>query len=91
MKDIAIITGASSGLGKEFTKQISKRKDFDEIWIIARRKENLEALAKEINEQGNFNIVRPIPMDISGKDAVLNFQKLLQEENEKLKYVDYYQ
>lgn len=41
--NIAIITGASSGLGKEFLKQTDSY-NFDEIWVIARQKEKLEAL-----------------------------------------------
>ena len=45
--DIAIITGASSGMGKEFVIQADTRYNFDEIWVIARRKERLEELAKE--------------------------------------------
>ena len=35
---IALITGASSGLGKEFAIQIAKKFDYiDEIWLIARK------------------------------------------------------
>ena len=41
---IAVITGASSGMGREFVLQLSRREQFDEIWVIARRKERLEAL-----------------------------------------------
>ena len=34
----ALITGASSGMGKEFLLQIiEKEKDIDEVWAIARR------------------------------------------------------
>ena len=43
-KKIAVITGASSGLGKEFVKQISALHTVEEIWVIARRKELLEQL-----------------------------------------------
>ncbi len=36
---IAVVTGASSGMGKEFVKQISYfYQSLDEIWVIARRK-----------------------------------------------------
>lgn len=35
---IAIVTGASSGLGREFVKQISEREHLDEIWAVARRR-----------------------------------------------------
>lgn len=84
MKNIAIITGASSGLGKEFTKQVSTSSEYDEIWIIARREENLKAIADEINPTKNFNIIRPVKMDISGKNGVATFKQYLEEEHEKL-------
>ena len=42
---IAEITGASSGMGREFVLQLDRSEDFDEIWVIARRKERLESLA----------------------------------------------
>ncbi|WP_066646548.1 SDR family NAD(P)-dependent oxidoreductase [Christensenella timonensis] len=45
---IAIITGASSGMGKEFVKQVSAQKCVEQIWVIARRKERLEELAQEV-------------------------------------------
>lgn len=42
---IAIVTGASSGLGREFVKQISHLyQSLDEVWVIARRRDRLEAL-----------------------------------------------
>lgn len=43
---IALITGASSGLGKEFAIQIAKKFDYiDEIWLIARREERLKKMS----------------------------------------------
>ena len=41
---IAVITGASSGMGREFAIQLSQEVNLDEMWVIARRKEALEAL-----------------------------------------------
>lgn len=42
---IAIVTGASSGMGREFARQIENfYQELDEIWVIARRKERLEEL-----------------------------------------------
>ena len=42
---IAIITGASSGMGREMAVQIGDRfSRIEEIWLIARRKERLEEL-----------------------------------------------
>lgn len=37
MKRIAIVTGASSGVGRRFAETAAKRVDFDELWIVARR------------------------------------------------------
>ena len=49
---IGIITGASSGMGKEFVKlTMSEQLNLDEIWVIARRKERLEAWQKHYAEQ----------------------------------------
>ena len=51
MKRVAIITGASSGMGKEFALEIDRKfNSIDEIWLIARRKDRLEELRREINK-----------------------------------------
>ena len=46
-KKIAIITGATGGLGKEFLKQILNE-DIDEVWAIARNKQKLDELRKQL-------------------------------------------
>lgn len=47
---IAIVTGASSGLGREFVKQLEHfYKELDEIWVVARREVRLLELKKEMN------------------------------------------
>ena len=48
MKRIAIVTGASSGMGQWFARTASEYVKFDELWIIARRADRLEALACEL-------------------------------------------
>lgn len=49
MKKIAIVTGASSGMGKELIVQISRKyPSLEEIWVIARRKERLQKLTKQV-------------------------------------------
>ena len=46
---IAVVTGASSGIGREFALQIPRLyKNLDEIWVMARRTERLEELKKQI-------------------------------------------
>ena len=49
MMKIALITGASSGLGREFARQIPKLyQNLDEIWVVARRAERLNELEMEL-------------------------------------------
>lgn len=49
MTKIAIVTGASSGLGREFARQIPRLyKQLDEIWVVARRTKRLEELREEL-------------------------------------------
>ena len=45
---IAVITGASSGMGREFVLKLDRSQEFDEIWVIARRKERLEELVGKV-------------------------------------------
>lgn len=51
MKHYALITGASSGLGTEFAKQLCE--DGYSLILVARRLDRLEALKKELSSEGN--------------------------------------
>lgn len=53
--NIALITGASSGLGKEFVLQLSQNENIEEFWVIARRKEKLMELQ-------NFTSKKIVPL-----------------------------
>ncbi|MBQ3107101.1 MAG: SDR family NAD(P)-dependent oxidoreductase [Firmicutes bacterium] len=75
MKKIAVITGASSGMGKEFAETLNQYGTFDEVWAIARRKENLEALEKTVPFP-----VRPISLDLSASESFDAYAALLAEE-----------
>lgn len=70
---IAIITGASSGMGRQFAIQLSKIANFDEMWVIARREEALKSLAQE-----TACPVRPIPMDLTDPDSFQRYSDLLE-------------
>ena len=72
---IAIVTGASSGLGREFVKQISEREHLDEIWAVARRRERLEALAREVKTP-----VRPVVMDLTDTSSFPELTALMAEK-----------
>lgn len=47
---IAIITGASSGLGREFARQLAAEyPEVEQLWLIARRRERLEEVAASLS------------------------------------------
>jgi short-subunit dehydrogenase len=74
MKEVALITGASAGLGVEFARQLSKRGH--RLVLIARRKARLEGLAKEL---GN---ARAVSIDLSKKDAAAKVMADLEANGE---------
>ena len=79
--NIAIITGASSGLGREFALQLCHNyaAEIDEIWLLARRKEPLLTLAQEISATG-ICVGAAMPMDITDKEQMKDFQDKLEIE-----------
>ena len=81
MKRIAIITGASSGIGEEFTRQVCAKYDYDEIWIIARREDKLRLLADQLNAEKGKKLIRPIVMDVAGKSGVENLKAFIEKES----------
>ena len=48
MKRIAVITGASSGMGRRCAETCGELGPFDEVWVIARRKDKLEELKETV-------------------------------------------
>lgn len=72
---IAVITGASSGMGREFVHQLDRQQEFDEIWAIARRTDRLEALSETVKAK-----VRPISLDLTKEESIEEYAKLLEAE-----------
>jgi len=79
---ISVVTGASSGLGREIVKLIDKREMLDEIWVIARREERLKALQNEVNTK-----LRILPYDLTEKEAYSKFSKLLKDEKPQIMFL----
>lgn len=78
MANIAVITGASSGLGVKFLEAVINRySHLDEYWILARRKERLDKLAEKYE---NKKVVA-IEVDLSAEASYVGLIKRL--ENEK--------
>lgn len=74
----AIITGASSGLGREFTRALALRKC--NLVLVARREEPMQALAKELREQHAVEVVVEA-IDLSAVGSSLDLQKRLDERS----------
>jgi short-subunit dehydrogenase len=71
----AIITGASSGLGAEFVRQADRKEGLDEIWVIARRRERLEALEKQVKTK-----IRILALDLTEEQSFHEISALLEKE-----------
>ena len=70
MKRVAIITGATGGLGMKFTEKISKFDDIDEIWAVARNEEKLTFIQKK------YEKVVPVVADLSADGVDVISQRL---------------
>ncbi len=72
--NLAVITGASSGMGRDFVYAIDKEFTLDEIWVIARREERLLELQKDCRAK-----IRPIALDLAVSESYEVYRKLLEE------------
>lgn len=74
--NIAVITGASSGLGKVFCEKVLKRyPTLDEVWLIARRKGKLQELADKYPNRK----FRVLSLDLSQNSSYVYLENLLME------------
>lgn len=77
---IAVITGASAGIGREFVLAIDRQEDLYEIWVIARRTERLEELKTLCR-----NPIRPVALDLSELGNIETYQALLEKERPEIR------
>ena len=78
--NIAIVTGASSGMGREFVLQLSQYVSVDEIWVIARREEALRSLSSEVATP-----IRPVILDLCDRESFAKVEALLAQEQPNIK------
>lgn len=76
---IAVITGASAGIGREFVYAVDRQEHFDEIWVIARRLERLEELAAKCSTP-----VRPLAMDLADLESIEGYKALLEKDQPEI-------
>ena len=79
---IAIITGASSGIGSQFARELKKTVGISEFWFIARRRERMEALRDELGVEA-----RIISADLTEKEGINAVRDALAECRPSVKYL----
>ncbi len=88
---IAVVTGASSGMGREFARQIAAEGQLDEIWVIARRAGRLRELKEEL-ESGTKTAdgrpavrIRPLALDLTKEQSVEQLEEELAKRRPDVK------
>ena len=74
MAGLAIITGATGGIGNQFVKTVCRFDDIDEIWAVGRNKEKLESLKNQ------YPKITAVEADFS-KDGVSVIAELIKKKN----------
>lgn len=80
--NIAIVTGAAGGIGKEFIKLMLKEPGVDEIWAVGRTESKLLKLVEEFGDK-----VVPAVCDITSDESILNLAKTAKEKNAHVKWL----
>ncbi|MDO4291700.1 MAG: SDR family NAD(P)-dependent oxidoreductase [Eubacteriales bacterium] len=74
--NIIVITGASSGMGREFAMQLDRGLHrIDEFWLVARRAERMKEMAENMHHP-----VKILPLDLTNEADMRLFEESLAEE-----------
>ena len=73
---IAVVTGASSGMGRDFVRQLDAADTYDEIWVIARRRDRLESLTADVRAP-----LRILALDLTKQESIEEYKAALAECN----------
>ena len=76
---ISIITGASSGIGKQMALLLDKTEKCDEIWLVSRKADKLEETATQLKTKA-----RIIESDLSQNSSIYELKKLLHDEDPEI-------
>ena len=80
--NIAVITGASSGLGREFARQIDELGEVEQIWLIARRRDRLEEVSRLLGTQSKI-----LCADLSDRSGVIALEEALAGASPVIRYL----
>lgn len=81
MKKIAIITGATGGIGNEFVRQILQY-DLDEVWAVGRREDKLKELCNVYGEK-----IVAVTADLSEISGIAKIERMLSEQNPEVLFL----
>lgn len=79
---IAIITGASGGIGSEFARQLHKIAGVDEFWFVARRADRMEMLRDELGVKAKI-----ITADLASEEGLNKLKSALSEATPKVRFL----
>jgi len=83
MNRIVVITGASSGIGEATAKKFAK--DGDNLILLARRKDKLELIKREILEKNDINVLVE-KLDVRNRNEVFNFLIIYKKNGKTLTF-----
>ena len=72
---IALVTGATGGLGRVFVDQLLEEDGLDELWAVARTAQKLERLRDELGSR-----VVPLPVDLANASGLRTVARMLEED-----------
>lgn len=81
-KRVAIVTGASSGLGLEFARQIDRLQQVDEIWLVARKADALHEVAAQLDTPAV-----PVVADLTSKADIAAIKQRLADFDPDVRYL----
>ena len=79
---VAIITGASGGIGSEFARQISRLEGIDELWLVARSTDRMQRLADEIGMKAKI-----ISADLTTGEGLDKVRAALEGEKPSVRFL----
>lgn len=81
IKNIAVLTGATGGLGYAFLKELQKE-NLDEIWAIGRNSQKLDKLAEEFGES-----LIPMRLDLTEDQDIRALNEALKKANPHISFL----
>ncbi len=70
---IAIVTGASSGLGRAFARKLAQWDEVEALWLVARREARLRALASELGKPAKV-----LALDLTEPESIQTLRRELE-------------